>query len=151
MHTRIANLHVALSCEIQKLIAKEWHEAFGTEELKNNYHKYLHDKFTADFFNGQDVNKLQYIKQDQQFAAAFRNNKIRVIDQIAEDDKVASVMVWTAIQIGDIPGVPATGKLFEIKGIAIDHFRDGKVIKHYPLFDQLKMMQQLGVTADLQY
>lgn len=151
MHTRIEKIHVALNCEIQKQIAREWHEAFGTEELKRNYHKYLHDKFTADFFNGQEINKLQYIKQDQQFAAAFRNNKIKVIDQVAEGDKVVSVMIWTAIQIEDIPGIPATGKLFEIRGIAIDHFKDEKVIKHYALFDQLKMMRQLGVTADLQY
>jgi steroid delta-isomerase-like uncharacterized protein len=130
-------------CEIEKQIAKEWHEAFGTDELKDKYDKYLHDNFTADFFNGQQVNKQEYIKQDQQFARAFRNNKITVTDQIAEDNKVVSVMTWTAIQIGDIPGIPATGKLFEVKGIAIDHFKDGKIIKHYPLFDQLKMMQQL--------
>ena len=130
-------------CEIEKQIAKEWHEAFGTDELKDKYDEYLHDNFTADFFNGQQVNKQAYIEQDQQFARAFRNNKITVTDQIAEDNKVVSVMTWTAIQIGDIPGIPATGKLFEIKGIAIDHVKDGKIIKHYPLFDQLKMIQQL--------
>lgn len=148
MHMRLSKIYFAMNCEIQKQIAKEWHESFGTDELKNNYNKYLHDKFTADFFNGQEVNKIQYIKQDQQFASAFRNNKITVIDQIAEEDKVVSVMVWTAIQIDDIPGIPATGKLFKIKGIAIDHFKDEKVIKHYPLFDQLNMMQQLGAVPD---
>lgn len=137
-----------MNSEIQKQIAKEWHEAFGTDELKSNYDMYLHDKFTADFFDGQRINKTRYIEQDQQFASAFRNNKITVTDQVAEDDKVVSVMTWTAIQIGDIPGIPATGKLFEVKGIAIDHFKDGKIIKHYPLFDQLKMMQQSGAIPD---
>ncbi len=53
-------------------------------------------------------------------------------------------MTWTATQIAEIPDMPATGKSFKIKGIAIDYFKEGKVIKHYPLFDQLKMMQQLG-------
>jgi steroid delta-isomerase-like uncharacterized protein len=149
MQSRIEKVHLAINSEIQKQIAKEWHEAFGTEELKTMYDQYLHENFTADFFNGQEVNKSQYIEQDQQFASAFRNNKITVIDQVAEDDKVVSVMIWTAIQVGDIPGIPATGKLFEIRGIAIDHFKDEKVIKHYPLFDQLKMMQQLGAMADL--
>ncbi|HKO82422.1 MAG TPA: ester cyclase [Chitinophagaceae bacterium] len=147
-YTRISKIYFAMNSEIQKQIAKEWHEAFGTDELKNNYDKYLHDKFIADFFDGQQASKARYIEQDQQFALAFRNNKITVTDQIAEDDKVVSVMTWTAIQIGDIPGIPATGKLFKIRGIAIDHFKDGKVIKHYPLFDQLKMMQQLGALAD---
>ena len=41
----------------QKQISKEWHEAFGTVALKNNYDKYLHDNFTADFFGGMQVNR----------------------------------------------------------------------------------------------
>lgn len=128
-----------------KQIAREWHEAFGTDNLKDNYNKYLHDQFTTDFFNGQQVNKTQYAEQDQRFASAFTNNRIRVTEQIAEKNKVVSVMTWTATHAGDIQGIPATGKSFEIRGIAVDHFKGGKVVKHFPLFDQLNMMQQLGV------
>jgi len=128
----------------QKQISKEWHEAFGTVALKNNYDKYLHDNFTADFFGGQQVNKAKYIEEDQRFGSAFRNSKVTVVEQISEDNRVVSVMKWTAVQVKDIPDIPTTGKSFEIRGIAIDYFKDGKVIKHLPLFDQLKMMQQLG-------
>lgn len=127
-----------------KQISKEWHEAFGTEALKNNYDKYLHDDFEADFFGGQKVNKRKYIEEDQRFALAFKNNKISVVEQIAEENKVVSIMTWTAVQIADLPDLPSAGKSFEIKGIAIDYFKDGKVIKHFPLFDQVSMMQQLG-------
>ena len=131
----------------QKQVSKEWHEAFGTDTLTNNYDKYLHDNFLADFFGGQLVNKAKYIELDQRFALAFRNNKVTVVEQIAEDNKVVSVMTWTAVQIADIPDIPATGKSFEIKGIAIDYFKDGKVVKHFPLFDQLNMMQQLKAVS----
>jgi steroid delta-isomerase-like uncharacterized protein len=127
-----------------KQISKEWHEAFGTEALKNNYDKYLHDDFVADFFGGQKVNKRKYIEEDQRFALAFKNNKISVVEQIAEENKVVSIMSWTAVQIADLPDLPSAGKSFEVKGIAIDYFKDGKVIKHFPLFDQLNMMQQLS-------
>ena len=64
----------------QKQISKEWHEAFGTAALKNNYDKYLHDNFVADFFGGRQVNKAQYIEQDQQFALAFEDIKITVVE-----------------------------------------------------------------------
>lgn len=131
----------------QKQISKEWHEAFGTDKLKNNYDKYLHDDFVADFFSGQQVDKTKYQEEDQRFASAFKNNKITVVEQIAEHNKVVSVMTWTAVQVGDLPGIPGTGKSFEIKGIAIDYFKDGKVIRHFPLFDQLNMMQQLGAIS----
>jgi hypothetical protein len=53
-----------------KKISKEWHEACGTDALKDNYDKYLHENFKADFFGGQQVNKSEYIKQDQEFAKA---------------------------------------------------------------------------------
>ncbi|MBT1700256.1 ester cyclase [Fulvivirgaceae bacterium PWU4] len=132
----------------QKQIAKEWHEAFGTDALKNNYNQYLHDNFVADFFGGQQVDKARYIEEDQRFASAFKNSHITVLEQIAEDNKVVSVMTWTAVQVNDIPGIPATGRSFEIRGIAIDYFKDGKVIKHFPLFDQLNMMQQLGAMPE---
>jgi steroid delta-isomerase-like uncharacterized protein len=136
--------------ETQKQISKEWHEAFGTEALKHNYDKYLHDDFVADFFGGRKVNKAKYISEDQRFALAFKNNHITVIEQIAEENRVVSLMKWTAVQIGDLPGIPSIGKSFEVKGIAIDYFKDGKVIKHFPLFDQVSMMQQLGAMTEAQ-
>jgi steroid delta-isomerase-like uncharacterized protein len=133
--------------EKQKQISKEWHEAFGTEDLKNNYDKYLDDNFVADFFGGKQVNKAEYIKQDQQFALTLKPNKITVTEQVAENDKVISVMTWEAVQVGDLPGIPTTNKSFKIKGFSIDYFKDGKVIKHFPLFDQLEMMKQLGIVS----
>jgi len=137
-----------MNTERQKQISKEWHEAFGTEELKNSYDKYLHDDFVADFFGGMRVNKAEYIKQDQQFALALGPNKITVTEQVAEADKVISVMTWKAVQIADLPGIPVTNKLFEVKGFAIDYFKEGKVIRHFPLFDQFDMMKQLGVISN---
>ena len=130
-----------------KQLAKEWHESFGTDALRTEYDKYLHENFTADFFGGQHVNRSQYIEQDQAFGRAFSNNKVTVTEQIAEDNKVVSVMNWTAVHSEDLPDIPATGNSFTIRGIAIDYFQDGKIIKHLPLFDQFKMMQQLGAVA----
>ncbi len=134
-----------MDTEQLKQISKEWHESFGTETLKNSYDKYLHENFKADFFGGQQVNKANYIKQDQQFATAFSPNRITVTEQVAEGNKVVSLMTWTATQIADLPGMPAADKSFTVKGFAIDYFENGKVIKHFPLFDQFEMMKQLGI------
>jgi steroid delta-isomerase-like uncharacterized protein len=134
-----------MNLEQLKQISKEWHEAFGTSALKDNYDKYLHQDFKADFFGGQQVNKAEYIKQDQQFAKALSPNKITVTEQVAEDNKVVSLMTWTATQVADLPGMPAANKSFTVKGFAIDYFENGKVIKHFPLFDQFEMMKQLGM------
>lgn len=124
-----------------KQIAKAWHEAFGTEALKDIYDTYLDDDFTADFF-GQIVNKVQYIMKYQKFAEAFKDNKIVVEDQIAEGDKVVSVMTWTGIHVADTEGMPVTGKPINIKGISVDHFKNGKITRHYPLFDTALLLKR---------
>ncbi|MEO5674556.1 MAG: ester cyclase [Chitinophagales bacterium] len=128
-----------------KRIAKEWHEAFGTEDLKEKYDIYLDDDFTADFFGQQQLNKSQYIMQYQMFAGAFKENKITVEEQFAEDDKVVSVIRWTAIHVADLPGMLATGLPVNIKGIAVDYFKNGKAIKHYLLFDTAQLLKRHAI------
>ena len=138
-----------MNFEKNKQIAKEWHEAFGTDALKYEYDKYLADDFTAEFFTGQLINKEQYIQMDQDLAISFTNSKVTVEEQIAEGNAVVSVMTWRAVHAAHIKGIAPTYKDFDIKGIVIDHFKDGKVIKHFPLFDQLLMMKQLGVVKNM--
>ncbi|MBA2407243.1 MAG: ester cyclase [Chitinophagales bacterium] len=125
-----------------KRIAKEWHEAFGTEGLKDRYDMYLDDDFTADFFGQQKLNKAQYIMQYQKFAGAFKDNKITVEQQIAEDNKVVSMIIWTGVHVADLQGMAATGNAINIRGIAIDYFKNGKVIKHYLLFDTAQLLKR---------
>ena len=137
-------MHNSISITEQKKnkqIAKQWHEAVGTDFLKNNYDVFLDDDFTADIF-GQIINKAQYIKEDLEFARAFRENKTVVEEQIAEDDKVVSMMTWSAIHVSDVLGITATGKPVSIKGIAVDYFKNGKVIKHYRLFDTAQILKR---------
>ncbi len=120
--------------EKNKQISKEWHEAFGSENLKDKYERFLDDDFTAEFF-GKQFNKTQYIYQYQMFSKAFTDNNIVVLEQLAEADKVASVILWTGFHSGNTMGMPVEGKSISIKGITIDYFKNGKVIKHYPVFD----------------
>ena len=48
---------------------------------------------------------------------------------------------------GDFMGIPATGKSIEVSAIAILAFVNGKVAQLNAQFDQLGMMQQLGVIS----
>ena len=42
-------------------------------------------------------------------------------------------------------GIPPTGKSVMISEIIIDRLADGKIVESWRLFDQMGMMQQLGV------
>ena len=127
-----------------KQIAKEWHEAFGTNRLKDYYDQYLHDDFTADFF-GREVNRAQYIQQYGKFAEEFKDNKVVVEYQICQQEKVVSVINWTALHLGNTMGMPVAGAAININGVSIDHFKNGKVIRHHPFFDTALLVKRSAV------
>jgi steroid delta-isomerase-like uncharacterized protein len=79
------------------------------------------------------------------YRAAFPDLHVEVDDQIEEGDKV--VTRWTAYgnNTGPLFGMPATGKAAKVSGIIIDRIVNGKVVESWSNFDQLGMMQQLGV------
>lgn len=130
--------------EKNKLVAKEWHEADKSGFLSIDYDSYLDDDFTTDFF-GQKLNKADYINQFKKDALEYSNNKIVVDEQIAEHDKVVSMMTWTAVHKTDTHGMPLKGKSIHIKGVSVDYFKNGKVIRHYPFFDTALLLKRQAV------
>ena len=63
---------------------------------------------------------------------------------VAEDDKVAVMWRNHGKQLADWFGVPATGKSFDIEGVDIHMFRDGRLAEHWHVVDVFSMMIQIG-------
>lgn len=68
-----------------------------------------------------------------------------VDDLIAEDDKVVGKVTAYGKHVGELFGIPATGKDIRVTGIAIWRIRDGKIVAHWHQTDQFGLMLQLGV------
>jgi len=79
------------------------------------------------------------------YRSAFPDMRITIEDLIAEGDKVVARWSGTGTHRGELMGIPATGKRVTVTGIGIDRFAGGKIVEHWENFDQLGMMQQLGV------
>ena len=69
-------------------------------------------------------------------------------DMIAEGDQVAARVTSGARHVGEIMGMPPSGKRYEIQEIHIFRIRDGKVVEHWHQLDTLGMMQQLGALPE---
>ena len=76
---------------------------------------------------------------------AFPDVKITVEDMIAEGDKVATRWSANGTHTGELMGIPATGKRVTVTGLDITRFSGGKSVEFWGQFDQMGMMQQLGV------
>jgi steroid delta-isomerase-like uncharacterized protein len=79
------------------------------------------------------------------FRTAFPDLTITVEDLLADGDKVIARFTSRGTHQGDFMGIPATGKQITVTGISIDRFEGDKYVESWVQFDQLTMMQQLGV------
>ena len=76
---------------------------------------------------------------------AFPDLHVQLDDMVADGDKLVSRYTVHGTHEGELMGIPPTGKQVSVGGIAIDRFEDGQSVEHWEVFDQMGMMQQLGV------
>ena len=77
--------------------------------------------------------------------AAFPDLHFTINDQFTSGEKVSTRWTARGTNTGPFGEMQATGKAVEIEGLIIDHLVDGKVAKRWELWDQMAMMQQLGL------
>ena len=71
----------------------------------------------------------------------------------AEDSVAVGDMVWarfkaTGTNLGPLMHNPPTGKKMSIDVIDVVRFKDGKIVEHWGVPDQLGMMLQLGLVGN---
>lgn len=85
----------------------------------------------------------------KQFASlyftAFPDIRVTIEDQVAEGDRVVTRWRAQGTNTGSLFGMPATNKSATITGITIDRVASGKIVETWTNFDNLGMLQQLGV------
>jgi predicted ester cyclase len=79
------------------------------------------------------------------FRSAFPGFHLEIEDILAEGDKVAGRIRFTATNTGSFQGMPPTGKAVDVTGTGIFRVVDGKVTDNWVNFDMLSLLQQLGV------
>jgi len=79
------------------------------------------------------------------YLRAFPDMKISIEREIAEGDYVVQHLRAIGTNTGEFNGMPATGKKTEVTGVVTSKIKDGKVVEAWSLFDNLTLMQQLGV------
>jgi steroid delta-isomerase-like uncharacterized protein len=81
----------------------------------------------------------------QGYANAFPDMNYQIEDQIAEGDKVVTVWSASGTHQGELLGIPPTGKQTKTSGITVDRIKDGKIVETLTHWDNLGLLQQLGV------
>jgi steroid delta-isomerase-like uncharacterized protein len=104
--------------------------------------------YAKDFVN-HGIHRDISLEEDQAalkgWHQAFPDLSIVPEKLIAEDDLVTIFWIARGTNTGTGNGLLATGKKAELAGITIWRIVDGKIKEEWSAFDQLSMMQQLGL------
>lgn len=132
-----------MSTEQNKAIAR-----YHLEQINKGDHEASFGKISPDvvWHGFGTTSGLEGWKQAHtMFVAAFPDFQGTIDDQVAEEDKVITRFTFHGTHKGELQGIPPTGKQVMVNGIVIDRIANGKVVEHRIEFDQLGLMQQLGV------
>lgn len=66
-------------------------------------------------------------------------------DAIITPDKVVARVLVKGTHLHTFFGIPATGKKFEVRQMNIEHVKNGKIVEHWRITEELQMQQQLGL------
>jgi steroid delta-isomerase-like uncharacterized protein len=77
--------------------------------------------------------------------SAFPDLDITVADLFGGSGKVAARVIVRGTHLGVLPGIPPTGKRFAVMGQEIWRVTRGRIVEHWGRFEELDLLQQLGV------
>jgi steroid delta-isomerase-like uncharacterized protein len=144
----VANLLFASPLQEQnKALAKR---AF--EELLSGGRFELAEQLYAKDFVNHGIHRDISLQEDQAalkgWHQAFPGVVIVPEKLIAEGDLVTIYWIARGTNTGTGNGLPATGKKVEQAGITIWRIVNGRIKEEWSAFDQLSMMQQLGLVSE---
>src|ERR1051326_4789114 len=121
------------------------------EELLSKGQFELAEQLYAKDFVNHGIHRDIGLDEDQAalkgWHEAFPNLAIVPMKLIAEGDLVTIYWIARGTNTGTGNGLPATGKKGEQSGITIWRILNGKIKEEWSAFDQLSLMQQLGLLS----
>src|SRR6476646_11811773 len=131
---------------------QEQNKAIATrafEEILSKGRFELAEQLYAKDFVNHGIHRDATLEEDQAalkgWHEAFPDVVIVPEKLIAEGDQVTIYWIARGTNTGTGNGLPATGKKAEQSGITIWRIVDGKIKEEWSAFDQLSLMQQLGL------
>ncbi|MFN3359646.1 MAG: ester cyclase [Pseudomonas sp.] len=95
--------------------------------------------------DGRVVTPTDLTAQMQMQRNAAPDLQIRVLDQIAEGDRVVSRLEITGTHLGEWQGIPPTGRRFAMTGMVMRRIAGDKIVERWDSLDWLGAFQQLGL------
>ena len=133
-----------MSEENKDLVRRSWEAPDNTDEV------YAPDAVWH--LPDREIQGTEQFKQYvTEYSTAFPDGSVSVEDEIAEGEKVVNRFTLRGTHQGETEEFgPPTGRQVELKGITISRVEGGKIVEEWQAYDNLSIMQQLGLAPEQQ-
>ncbi|GAC1637530.1 MAG: ester cyclase [Candidatus Acidiferrum sp.] len=131
---------------VRRLFEEVWNKgnvSVADELFSSSYNH--HDSSSPDFGRGPESEK----KRATLYRNAFPDMRFTIEEIVAEGETVVARWSCRGTHKGDLNGIAPTGKQFNITGVSIARFTNGKMFEGFVNWDALGLMQQVGVVPEL--
>jgi steroid delta-isomerase-like uncharacterized protein len=110
--------------------------------------KYLSSTYTihndpGDPWHGQALSQDGFRERLVTSRAAAPDQVFTVERMVEDGADIAVAWTWKGTHLGDLPGMPATGKPLNMTGLTIYDFVDSRLAGHWQVADRLSIYQQI--------
>jgi predicted ester cyclase len=84
------------------------------------------------------------VEIDRMYRRSFPNQRVTILDQAADGDKVWTYKRFETVHTGEFMGITPTGKPIHADAIDIMRVVDGKIVEHWAVQDMWGVLRQLG-------
>jgi steroid delta-isomerase-like uncharacterized protein len=137
---------VAQAAEANKaLVRRVYEEGLGSGNFALLDEALGEDLVDHSLFPGQETGRESFRRRFTLVRTAFPDASMTVEDALADGDKVICRWTLRGTHTGPFGSIPPTGRRVRVTGINITRIVGGKIVEHWANFDNLGLLQQLGV------
>jgi steroid delta-isomerase-like uncharacterized protein len=134
--------------ETRERIVREHMESENRHEFDVTMATFHHPRYeivpTGDVFDGE-AEVAAYFAETR---AAFPDQRNRLIAMHHADDAVLAEFELLGTHLGSFRGLPATGRAFECRCLAVFVFEDDRLVCERVYFDSATILRALGIAHD---
>jgi predicted ester cyclase len=90
------------------------------------------------------MNKASVREFYEESWVVYANQHLSLDEVFGQDNKLCVRFTNTGSHVGELVGVPPTGREITMEGMTVMHFRDGKCMERWPVVDIIGPLAQMG-------
>jgi steroid delta-isomerase-like uncharacterized protein len=132
----------------QEQVVEHWGQHWTAHNVDALLSLHTDDAVLEDVARGMTFRgKEQLRAYAEAFFTGYPDVSFELTSRFAAGNHGGAEWIMRGTHLGDRPGLPATGKPVEIRGVSIFDFSEGKIRRCSEYWDMATMLKQLGLPA----